>query len=90
MRLILFFRHVEHEQLLVHVDLRGGEADARRLVHGLEHIGDEAGQIWPELGHGLRLGPQTRVGKFRMVSLAMGLPRRNLRGSWRKRVPIHA
>ena len=33
--------NVDHDDLLVHVDLGRGEADARRGVHGLGHVGDE-------------------------------------------------
>ena len=40
-RLITFLGHVEDQQLLVHVDLGRGEADARRGVHGLEHVIDQ-------------------------------------------------
>ena len=33
--------HVDHDDLLVHVDLGRGQADAGRGVHGFGHVGDE-------------------------------------------------
>jgi hypothetical protein len=65
--LVAFFRHVDHDQALVHVDLGGGQADALGLVHGLEHVVDQPlqggfGQFGG--GNGDRLGAQARVGEF--------------------------
>ena len=38
---VLVLAHVDHQQAQVHVDLGGGQADARRVVHGLEHVVDQ-------------------------------------------------
>ena len=45
-------RDVDDDHLLVHVDLRRRQADARRRVHGLGHVTDELLQRLVEDGHG--------------------------------------
>ena len=62
--LLLRFLQVDDEDALRHADLDGGEADAGRGIHGVEHIGDELAQI---VVHGLhRPGnlPEQRVGSL--------------------------
>ena len=55
---------VDHQQALVHVDLRGRQADAGRGVHGLEHVVDQLAQRCVDLLDGLGAGAQSRIGKF--------------------------
>ena len=75
-RLVLFLGNVEHEQLLVHVDLRRRKADAGRLVHRLEHVGGELLQRRVEHGDRRRLGAQALVGEFEDRELGHGLEMR--------------
>ena len=44
---VLFLRllQVHHQQALRHADLDRGKADARRVVHRLEHVGDQRAQL---------------------------------------------
>ena len=60
--LVAFFRHVDHDQALVHVDLGGGQADALGLVHGLEHVVDQLAQGGIDRGDGLGHLVQAGVG----------------------------
>jgi hypothetical protein len=52
------------EQLLVHVHLRRGQADAGRGVHRHEHLVDQIEQRLIEHRDGLGLGAQARIGEF--------------------------
>ena len=56
------FGDVDHDHALVHVDLRGGQADAGRVVHGLGHVGDQL--LHARVENGDRLGDlvQARIG----------------------------
>ena len=40
-QLVLLFGHVDDDDTFVHVDLRGRQPDAGRLVHRLGHVGHE-------------------------------------------------
>ena len=66
--LVLLFADVDDHEPAVVVHLAGGQADARRLVHGVEHVvepGLERG-IGDQCGvDRLRFGPQTGVGEFK-------------------------
>ena len=53
-----------------HADLDRGEADAGRLVHRLEHVGDERLQLRVERLH--RLGDLPEDGVGRLVDAANG------------------
>ncbi len=46
------FVHLQDGQLLRHVDLGGGQTDPGILVHGLDHIVDQALKLraWNDLG----------------------------------------
>ena len=46
-------REVDDGDLLVDADLRRGESDARGGVAGLDHVGDQAGEV---LGRGIDVG----------------------------------
>ena len=71
----------EHERLLVDLDhgepfaasdLRRGEPDAARVMHGLEHVGDEAAQLVGHLGDRRRRLTQNRVAQDSDVEDAHG------------------
>ena len=49
---------------LCDVDLGGGEADARRRVHGFGHVADELDQLRVEVGDRRCNFSKTRVGVF--------------------------
>jgi hypothetical protein len=64
---VLLLRHVDHHEALVHVDLAGGEADAGRGIHGLEHVIDQALEC--RRGNSCRVnrpghGAQAWIGEF--------------------------
>ena len=40
-QVVLGFGDVDDHQLLVHVDLAGGQAHAGRVVHGFGHVGHQ-------------------------------------------------
>ncbi len=40
--LVLFLADVDDHEALVHIHLAGGQADVRRVVHGLEHVVEQA------------------------------------------------
>ena len=40
-QLVACVGHVDHDHLLMHIDLGRGQPDTRRFVHGLGHVGDE-------------------------------------------------
>ena len=46
---ILRLLQVHHQQALGHADLDRGEADAGRVVHRLEHVGDQRAQLVVDL-----------------------------------------
>jgi len=57
-----FGGNAKHEQTERHVNLRTGQADARRILHRLHHVGDEPAafrRAW--VGHRLTLLQQDRV-----------------------------
>src|SRR5262245_38171110 len=66
---------VDHDDLLVHVDLGGREADARRRVHGFGHVGDELLQALVE--HGDRRSDLVEAG----VGVAEDVQNRHLRAN---------
>ena len=55
---ILRLLQVDHQQADRHADLDRGEADAGRVVHRLEHVGDERLQLVVERLHRLGNLPQ--------------------------------
>ena len=59
-RLVTIIRHIDHNQLLMHIHLRGGQSDAFGVVHGLQHIGNQSPDagIHPlyRFGHRVQLG----------------------------------
>jgi hypothetical protein len=54
---------VHHDQAAGHAELGRGKADARRVVHGLEHVFDEPLKLGVHALDGLRLLAQKGVGK---------------------------
>ena len=65
--LVLFLADVDDHEALVHVHLAGGQADARRVVHGLEHVVEQALEFGRRHICGLHrhgLGAQAGVGEF--------------------------
>ncbi|WP_255505626.1 hypothetical protein [Alkalisalibacterium limincola] len=70
----------------MHIDLGGGQADARRLVHRLEHVVDQRTQFVVDLLHRRGQRPQARIGEFEDFELGHGAFRgvRNTRmwGIW--------
>ena len=67
MRAGLVLAHVDDHEPLVHVDLACRQADARGLVHGLEHVVQQAleGRIGNLRGiHRHRLGAQSGIGEL--------------------------
>jgi hypothetical protein len=54
---------VHDDQAAGHAELGRGKADARRVVHGFEHIGDEPLELGVHALDGLRLLAQKGVGK---------------------------
>jgi hypothetical protein len=67
---IFWFLEVDDEEADRLADLHGGEADPRRVVHRLEHVGDERLQIVVERLDGLRNLPEDRIG--RLIDAAYG------------------
>ncbi len=61
------FGQVHHHHALVHIDLRRGQADARSLVHGLEHVVDQLTKLVIDHIHRFGDGAQPRIGKFKDV-----------------------
>ena len=59
---IVRFRHVDHHQLFVHVDLGRGQPDAGRLVQSLGHVGHQLLQARVEYGYRLGNFMQARIG----------------------------
>jgi hypothetical protein len=62
-QLVPAFRNVDDDDLLVHIDLGCGQADARRLVHRLGHVGDQTPDRIVNLAHRRRNLLQARIGK---------------------------
>ena len=58
-------RHVDDQHSLVDVDLRRGQADARRRIHGLEHVVDQPAHGRRRPGRPAPLGTQSRVRDIR-------------------------
>jgi hypothetical protein len=56
-------RGVHDDDALGHADLDGGEADAGRLVHGLEHVLDQEPQLRVDLLRRFGDQPQPLVGQ---------------------------
>ena len=58
--LVALFRGVNHHQALVHIHLRGSQADAIGVVHGFQHVRnqglDTRVNLFDGLGHGVKLG----------------------------------
>lgn len=66
-RLAAVFAQVHDHDLLVHVDLGRGQADARGFVHGFKHVVDQLTQCVVELRHRFGNGAQARVREFENV-----------------------
>ena len=64
-RLIVRLADVDHEQALVHVDLRCREPDTGRCVHGLEHVVDQLAHAGIDFRDRLSLRAQARIRKFK-------------------------
>lgn len=60
--LVALFRDVDDDQALVHVDLRGRQAGALGVVHGVEHVVDERAQAVVHGGDGRGHLVQARIG----------------------------
>src|SRR6185437_3396677 len=56
-RIVVLGRDIDHQQALVHVDLRRGKANAGRGIHGLQHVIDDPVEVGIEPGD--RLRPRT-------------------------------
>ncbi len=54
---------VDDDDALGHADLHGGEANARRLVHGLQHIVEQPVNFRVDPFDRRRNDPQARIGK---------------------------
>ena len=63
LRLVALARDIEHDDALLHPDLRRGEADARRRVHGLEHRIHQAPRRVVDTGDGFRLALEAWIGR---------------------------
>ena len=63
--LVAFFGHVNDDDALMHINLRGGQADALGLVHGFEHVGHQGADAAIHRLHGLRHFLQARIGKVK-------------------------
>src|SRR5215469_896774 len=61
---ILAHAEIDHCDALRHGDLRRGQADALRRVHGLEHVSDELAQFVVEFGDGFARLRENRLGVF--------------------------
>ena len=46
----------------MNIDLGGGEADPRRLVHGLGHVGDQLANVISDGLHRLSVGVEAGIG----------------------------
>jgi hypothetical protein len=66
-RFAAVFAEVHHHDLLVHVDLGRGQADARGFVHGFKHVVDQLTQGVVELRHRFGDGAQARIREFENV-----------------------
>ena len=66
-RLTLVLGNVDHDDALVHVNLSGREANARRGVHGFKQVVDQPAHGVVHLAHGLGPGAQAGVGVFQYV-----------------------
>src|SRR5690606_35086034 len=65
--LVAALGHVDDHEALVHVDLGRGQADARRGVHGLEHVVEQALELRRGDASGIQVGgdvAQARMGQF--------------------------
>ena len=51
-QIVVRLRDIDDDHALVHVDLRCGQADARRRVHGLRHVTDELTNLIVDLDTG--------------------------------------
>ena len=71
-RRVLFLGNIQHQHLHVAIDLGRGEADARGVIHRLEHVFGEFFQGAVERGHRLRPGAQARIGEFEDVEQTHG------------------
>ena len=70
-QLVAVFGHVDHDQALMHVHLRGGQTHAGRVVHGLGHVAGQLADALVDLGHGLGFLVQARVRVAKDGSKAM-------------------
>src|SRR5512139_2017781 len=62
--LLLADAHVDHDETLRSAHLRGGQADTRSRVHGLQHVVDETLEAAVDRGDRLSLALQHFVGVF--------------------------
>ncbi|KAG1434540.1 hypothetical protein G6F55_014520 [Rhizopus delemar] len=60
-QLIAVLGHVDHDDALVHVHLGRGQADARRVIHGLGHVAHQLTDAVVDFGYRLCLFVQARV-----------------------------
>ena len=65
---VVLLRQVHGDDALGHADLDGGEPDAGRLVHGLEHVGDELLHLRVDLLDRFGDEPQPLVGEDQDVA----------------------
>ena len=59
---VVAIRRVHHNQPLMHIDLRGRKPNALACIHGLDQVIGQLPQCTINMGHGLGLGAQARVG----------------------------
>ena len=74
--------HVVDEQLLLHADLRRGQAEARRVVHDLEHLVGQAHQLAVDVDDLGRRGLQHGVAKTRISRARRSRYRPHAGGPW--------
>ena len=61
MRLVVSFAHIHDDDSFVDVDLGRGQANARRRVHGFQHVLSKDGKVCVEGLYRCRLGAQARI-----------------------------
>ena len=61
------FTQIHHNNALVNIDLRGGQAYTLGMLHGVEHICDQTLDLVVNCGDRLGYGAQPGVGEFENI-----------------------